>query len=90
MERPCGPGVEQHPWEKTWPTSSAAHKWSGVLGEEKETLAHRKDGFRASSPARTATLTEGFSVGLTTEGDRERSNEGGDVAGRPKEPSTCL
>src|SRR6202020_3670985 len=73
IERPCGPGVEQHPREKTWPTSSAAHRWSGVPGEEMETLAHRKDGFRASSPARTATLTEGVNVGLTTEGNRGRS-----------------
>ena len=53
-----------------------------------ETLAHRKDGFRAPPPARTATLTEGVSVGLTTEGNRERSNEGGDVADRPDEPSS--
>src|ERR1700679_1198027 len=43
IERPCGPGVEQHPWEKTWPTSSAAHKWAGVPGEKLATLAHRKE-----------------------------------------------
>src|ERR1700729_2281452 len=65
IERPCGPGVEQHPWEKTWPTSSAAHKWSGVPGEEMETLAHRKDGFRTPPTGRTATLTEGVPVGPT-------------------------
>src|ERR1700734_1379007 len=50
IERPCGPGVEQHPQEKTWPTSRAAHKWSGVPGEEMETLALRKDGFRTPPP----------------------------------------
>jgi len=88
MERPCGLGVEQHPWEKTWPTSSAAHKWSGVLGEEMETLAHRKDDLRTPPPARTTTLTEGVSAGLTTECNRERSNEDRDVADRPDEPSS--
>ncbi len=53
-----------------------------------ETLAHRKDGFRAPSTARTTRQTEGGSVGLTTEGNRERFNEGGDVAYRLDEPSS--
>jgi hypothetical protein len=74
--------------EKTWPTSSAAHKWSGVPGEEMETLAHRKDGIRTPPPARTTTLTEGVFVGPTTECNRERFNEGRDVADRPDEPSS--
>jgi hypothetical protein len=43
MERPCGPRAEQHHREKTWLTSSAPHKRSGIPGEEKETLAFRKD-----------------------------------------------
>jgi hypothetical protein len=50
-----------------------------------ETMAHRKDGFRTSPPARTTTLTEGVHFGLTTEGNRERFNEGRDVADRPDE-----
>jgi hypothetical protein len=53
-----------------------------------ETLAHRKDGFRIAPPARTTTLTEGVSVGLTTECNRERSNKGRDVADRPDESSS--
>ena len=44
MERPCGPRAERHPQEKTRRTSSAAHKRSGFPGEEKETVAGRKDG----------------------------------------------
>ena len=44
----------------------------------------------ASGPttARTTTLTEGVSVGLTTECNRGRFNEGRDVADRPDEPSS--
>jgi hypothetical protein len=53
-----------------------------------ETLAHRKDGFRTPPPARTTTLTEGVSVGLTTECNRKRFNEGRDLADRPDEPSS--
>ena len=53
-----------------------------------ETLAHRKDDFRTPPPARTTTLTESVSVGLTTECNRERFNEGRDVAGRPDKPSS--
>ncbi len=46
MERPCGPRAEQHPREKTWRTSIASHKRPGFPGEEKETMAHRKDAAR--------------------------------------------
>ena len=53
-----------------------------------ETLAHRKDGFRTPLPARTATLTEGVSVGLTTESNRGRFSEGRDLADRSDEPSS--
>jgi hypothetical protein len=51
-----------------------------------ETLAHRKDGFRTPPTGRTTTLTEGISVGLPTECNRERFNEGRDVSDRPDEP----
>ena len=74
--------------EKTWRTSCAARKRLGIPGEEMDTVAHRKDGLRAPPPARTATLREGVSVGLTTERNRERSNEGRDVADRLAEPSS--
>jgi hypothetical protein len=80
IERPCGPGVEQHPQEKTWPISSAAHKRSGVPGEGKETLAHRWDGVMIQPSVRTTALPmEMLSVGLEAMGDPERSNEGRDV-----------
>jgi hypothetical protein len=36
----------------------------------------------------TMTLTDDVSVGLTTECNRERFNEGRDVADRPDEPSS--
>jgi hypothetical protein len=74
--------------EKTWRSSCAARKRSGIPGEEMETLARRKDDFRTPPPARTTTLTEGVSVGLTTQCNRERFNEGRDVAGRPDKPSS--
>src|SRR5579872_3520238 len=57
QERPCGPRAEQHPQEKTWRTSRAAHKMSGIPGEAKETLAHRKDGFTTRASVRTATAS---------------------------------
>ena len=65
MERPCGPHAEQHPREKTWRTSNAAHKRPGFPGEEKETLAFRKDGVTTRQSVQTATLPmERVSVGL--------------------------
>jgi hypothetical protein len=65
---------------KTWPTSSAAHKWSGVPGEGKETLAHRKDGVMIQPSERTTALPrKRRPVGPEAVGKPERSNEGRDV-----------
>jgi hypothetical protein len=65
MERPCCPHAEQHPREKTWRTSNALHKRPGFPGEEKETLAFRKDNFTTRQSVQTATLPmERVSVGL--------------------------
>jgi len=65
MERPCGPHAEQHPQEKTWRTSNAPHKRLGFPGEEKETLAFRKDDVTTRQSMHTATLPmEIVSVGL--------------------------
>ena len=65
MERPCGPHAEQHPREKTWRTSNVPHKRPGFPGEEKETLAFRKDNVTTRQSVQTATLPmERVSVGL--------------------------
>jgi len=65
MERPCGPHAEQHPQEKTWRTSNVLHKRPSFPGEEKETLAFRKDNFTTRQSTQTATLPmEIVSVGL--------------------------
>ena len=65
MERPCGPRAEQHPREKTWRTSNVLHKRSGFPGEEKETLAFRKDDVTTRQSVQTATPPmERVSVGL--------------------------
>ena len=42
--------AEQHPREKTWRTSNVPHKRPGFPGEEKETLAFRKDTSRPGNP----------------------------------------
>ena len=57
MERPCGPHADQHPREKTWRTSNILHKRPGFAGEEKETLAFRKDSLTTRQSVQTATLT---------------------------------
>lgn len=65
MERPCGPHADQHPREKTWRTSNVLHKRPGFPGEEKETLAFRKDNVTSRQSVQTATLPmERVSVGL--------------------------
>jgi hypothetical protein len=51
--------------EKRWRTSNALHKGPGFPGEEKETLAFRKDNVTPQQSVRTATLPmERVSVGL--------------------------
>jgi hypothetical protein len=56
MERPCGPRAEQHSREKTWRTSNVLHKRRGFPGEEKETMAFRKNNVTIRQSVQTATL----------------------------------
>jgi hypothetical protein len=64
MERPCGPLAEQYPREKTWRTLNVPHKRPGFPGEEKETLAFRKDDVPTRQSVRTPPPMERVSVGL--------------------------
>jgi hypothetical protein len=64
--------------EKRWRTSNALHKGPGFPGEEKETLAFRKDNFTTRQSVRTALPPpmERVSVGLEAPRQPESLKEG--------------
>ena len=87
MERPCGPHAEQHPREKTWRTSNVPHKRLGFPGEEKETVAFRKDNVTTRQSVQDGDAADGTCLCRPGDaGQPERSNKGLGVPGHADEP----